>query len=233
MIEDILDKIINDYNVILTEEEIECLKKELDETIEEIKKNQGQDIDIEYSLISKSIIATRDKEFIKKCVEEECFRFEDYQYQELLLATQDENLIKEKIISRETSTDLKYWLLKEWALQAKDIGEYIVFLEKALKNQDISFSSEYKEGLIKSLKTNPNIKETGYINLVRRWIKDSSLELTSSSKTNILITLKDLEFMQQPVNNPEYPEFEGFSRYEVDIIRYMRAQNVMRNIRIR
>lgn len=230
MLEEIFDKIYDNYSVILSQEEIDCLKAEINSLIEQLKieQDEAQTQDMDYYLLLKCILATRDEEYIKKCIGENVFEFEDYQHQELILATQDESLIKEKILSKETSKDLKYWLLKNWGIQTKDIIEYVTFLEKALKSEDINFSSEYKENLITSLKENPNIKETGYINLIRRWIKDSSFQLTSSSKTNILLTLKDLEFMQQPSKKTEPHEIVGFSIYEVDIINYMHAQKIIR-----
>lgn len=199
-LEELYDKIIENPKVILSKTEVDFIKSCIDEV-------DGEDVD--FHMVSRFICATRDGEFIKKCIENKRFQFEDYQKVDMIRGTNDAGYIKKAIAECKISSYLVPALVRH-LINLEDLRSYSQYISDLISSEE--YPSKIKAQFIESIKAFEEVSDDIYISYVEMCMEDKKYALDSESKAELILSMQELERMKSRVKsadgNFEYPLYE-------------------------
>lgn len=211
-LEELYDKITENPEVVLTKTEVEFVKSCINEVA-------GEDLD--FHMVSRFICATRDRDFIKQCLENENFQFEDYQRVDMIRNTNNVEYIKTSIEENKLPSHFVPMLVRH-LINIENFRSYTQYIGSLIRTDE--YPAEIKAELIKSIKEYKEIPDDIYIAYVEMCMEDEKCALNSKSKADLILSMKDLEIMQQK-HKTQNGKCE-YSEYELQISRYFYNEKI-------
>lgn len=211
-LQELYNRITENPEVILTKQEVDFIKNCINEVA-------GEDLD--YHMVSSFICATRDTDFVRQCLENEKFEFEDYQKLDMLRGTNDVEYIKKAIEENKLPNNYIPALVRH-LINLEKHTDYVQYIGNLIRTD--KYPAKVKAELIESIKTYKEVSDVMYISYIEMCMEDSKCDLDSHSKADLILSMRDLETMKTKVRSTngsfEYP------LYESQLLNYLESERV-------